>query len=1163
MSLRLPSLRLLLLVLFAGLLFLLLFSWLALPHVIQYGAQKFIADKTHHRLRLDLPEINPLALRIRLGKLQLDEPDGTPLLGFNALQIELSAASVLQRAIIFKSIVLDDPRVVATLHRDGSLNWTALLNALKSKEPDKPDKPLPRLSIGRVSIRAGELALSDERENFSTRIAPLAVELQDLSTLADRSGHYHVSANTSLGAKLTLDGDASLKALGTKGTLAIETVDLGRFANYVPNTLPIDAPTGMLNLSTAYQASYAKGQVALQLDHVTVNLADLALAQRGGDGARLQIASLALKDGQFDLGTRVGSAQQFTIGQVSISLPQAAGKPVLLSLGGAALQGMHADLGQHQIGLDQFTLADGKVRVLRTAKGQLDLIDALTRLKDSLATRKAPSAADGLAPAAPASTAPGAVAPPSGAHESGAREASTATPVTSRRAEAAADSSAADSALWRFKLGKFDVTGFSAGFRDESVTPAADFLLEQINLHTAALSEDLKGPYPIQFGLKVRDGGQFTATGDMRPTQSAADLKVSLSDLALKPVQPYVGQFVRLTLSSGTVNAAGRVQVGSKNDGFVGSANVRDLRLLETDSGSPFLAWRSFGTPKLSASAKKLSIHELILDGLDTKLLIEKDKTINATRLLRAQPAEPGAAAAGKAPGAALATSAPPAPHETESARQRRDKTAAGSGISAASASGSEARSGSPQPGALPPFIASIEQLRIQDSALDFADQSLALPFGTRIHDLHGVINGLSNRPAARGQVQLDGAVDDYGSAHVGGELDLSDPTGFTDLKVNFRNVEMTRLTPYMATFAGRRIASGKLSLDLDYKIKHRQMEGDNQVIMDQLTLGERVESATATNLPLDLALAILQDADGRIELGLPVSGSLDDPQFSYGRIIWKALINVVEKIALSPFRALGSLFGGGSSEHFESVNFAFGDANLAPPEREKLVKVAAALQKRPGLSLTVPAVYVDQDRTALQDLQLRRDVAARAGQVNGPDEDPGPIAIQLPRIQAIVETLFSERLGKDALQAKRAQFGLAVPGGGAGPGGSAARGGSGGAGGSGGSGGQAAAGTPVTAEAGAAAQAASKALAQEQLHQALLDQLRSSEPVSDADVQALASKRAERIGEALRGAGMAANRVQTGAATKVEATGDQVACKPQPGAAASATSAAAAARNG
>jgi hypothetical protein len=189
------------------------------------------------------------------------------------------------------------------------------------------------------------------------------------------------------------------------------------------------------------------------------------------------------------------------------------------------------------------------------------------------------------------------------------------------------------------------------------------------------------------------------------------------------------------------------------------------------------------------------------------------------------------------------------------------------------------------------------------------------LPFGTRIHSLKGAFNGISTQPGALAELEIDGQVDEYGLARAVGQVDLFDPTGFMDIKTVFRNVEMANLTPYSATFAGRKIDSGKLSLDLEYKIKQRQLLGENQIIMDKLTLGERVESPTAKNLPLDLAIAILQDSNGKIDLGLPVSGSLDDPQFSYGRHHLESHRQYLTKIVTAPFRALGALFGGGGEK--------------------------------------------------------------------------------------------------------------------------------------------------------------------------------------------------------------------------------------------------------
>jgi outer membrane protein OmpA-like peptidoglycan-associated protein len=269
--------------------------------------------------------------------------------------------------------------------------------------------------------------------------------------------------------------------------------------------------------------------------------------------------------------------------------------------------------------------------------------------------------------------------------------------------------------------------------------------------------------------------------------------------------------------------------------------------------------------------------------------------------------------------------------------------------------------------------------------------------------------------------------VDDYGLARAVGRLNLRDPADFMDIKVVFRNIEMSGLTPYAATFAGRRIDSGKLSLDLEYKIKQRQLQGENQIVMDQLTLGEKVDSPQAHDIPLDLVIGILQDADGRINLGLPMSGSLDDPKFSFAALVWKAIGNVFSKIASAPFRALGALFG--SKDKFDNIVFDAGSAHLTPPEREKLLRLAEALAKRPALYISVHGVYADTDRVALQDMQLRLALAHMNAQHVEAGEDPGPVATHQPRVRAALETMFSDRFGRAELAALKEGFRRANPG--------------------------------------------------------------------------------------------------------------------------------------
>jgi hypothetical protein len=237
----------------------------------------------------------------------------------------------------------------------------------------------------------------------------------------------------------------------------------------------------------------------------------------------------------------------------------------------------------------------------------------------------------------------------------------------------------------------------------------------------------------------------------------------------------------------------------------------------------------------------------------------------------------------------------------------------------------------------------------------------------------------------------------------------------------------MVSASPYTMKFAGYKVAEGKISLDLQYKVRNRQLDGTNQVVLDKLTLGERIDSPDALKLPLELALAILKDSDGRIDLGLPVSGDMNDPQFSYGALIWKAVGNVLTKIVTAPFRALGNLLGI-SADKLEAIDFDAGSAVLLPPEREKLKQVAQILAKREQLKLAVPGQYSDTDGAALRAQAVRRAVAAKAGIKLEAGEEPGPLNLGERKVRGALRDLYGERFGKAELDKQKKAAESAAP---------------------------------------------------------------------------------------------------------------------------------------
>jgi hypothetical protein len=249
-------------------------------------------------------------------------------------------------------------------------------------------------------------------------------------------------------------------------------------------------------------------------------------------------------------------------------------------------------------------------------------------------------------------------------------------------------------------------------------------------------------------------------------------------------------------------------------------------------------------------------------------------------------------------------------------------------------------------------------------------------------------------------------------------------------LNVVFKNVDMVPTSPYTMKFAGYRIAEGKISLDLQYKVRDGQLQGENQIVIDKLTLGERVDSPDAFKLPLELAIAILKDSDGRIDLGLPVSGNLNDPQFSYGALIWKAVGALLTRIVTAPFRAIGALLGIGG-EKLEGIAFDAGSDRLLPPEREKLKQIAQLLAKRPQLKLSVPGHYSEAaDGAALRTRAVRQEIDRRAGVRLQPGEEPGPVDLGNRAVRNAVRELYAARFGDAQLdqQKKAAERAAAAP---------------------------------------------------------------------------------------------------------------------------------------
>lgn len=972
---------------------------------------------------VDKVSFDPLRLKTTIENFNLTEKSGHRLIGFEKLVIDFEVSGLFDWAWKFKEISITAPQAKVAISSNGKLNWANLIAKL-NEEKTPPSNTIPRVVINLISVKQANIQYEDANRptTFKADLTPLTFQLKNFSTLPKDRGDYLVAATLSeQGGSLKWRGDLSVNPIASKGYIAFNNVQLAKLMQVTKNIyLPFKAASGDIQASFSYDLSLPKDQPKISLNNITVTLDNLA-------GKVMPAGNLSLK--------QVAA----TIPQLDFSMQN---KPQL-------------NFGDLNLKLTDLTYEDeGFVHPLKVNVADFNLGFALAMPQGSIEISKLQSNIAGLTLKSALYNTPVATLEKvnlrdgevslenqkasvqsilfSGLKTQVIKEANKpvnwqsilkTTPNTPRKASAESNQQS-EKSNWALSLKKLALDNASLRVEDRSLNTPVILDIEKIALVIQDSSLDLSQPVSVNAAFQVKQGGQFTAQGKLTPLPLKADLNVKLTQLMLKPFGPYISQFAFLKLNGGNTGASGKLLVKEGKNlavAFNGGFSVNKLSLVEEASNAPFLSWERVSSDNLEVSLapNRVRMTQLQVIKPISKFIIHEDRSMNITRILRNQPSPPlttlpAENASPKQLDTATNTDVAKSTLVVDVPAPQAVAKKTPQVISKAEASKAPATEA---------FPVSIETIRIDNAELDFADLSLVPQFGTLINSLTGVINGVSTNTASVAQVELDGKVDDYGSARIRGSIQPFDATNFTDLALSFKNLEMNRLTPYSGKFAGRRIDSGKLSVDLEYKIKQRQLAGENKFIINKLKLGEKVDSADAANLPLDLAIAILEDSDGIIDLDLPISGSLDDPKFSYGNIVWKAIKNVLTKIVTSPFRALGNLFGA-DSEKLEAISFEVGSSVIAPPEQEKLKTISQALSKRAGLALGItPSYDVVLDSHALQETMLRNKVALEIGVKLVDGQQAGPIDLNNPKTQKAIDALYDTLTKKSFLKKMAAKL--------------------------------------------------------------------------------------------------------------------------------------------
>ncbi|WP_449124593.1 DUF748 domain-containing protein [Pseudomonas viridiflava] len=543
-------------------------------------------------------------------------------------------------------------------------------------------------------------------------------------------------------------------------------------------------------------------------------------------------------------------------------------------------------------------------------------------------------------------------------------------PVTDASAKATA-SSGKPAKPWQVVLRDVQLRNYQVHLADRVPTEPVLLDVGPLNLDVQNFDSLNTSPFTLKLDTGLGKQGNLTAAGEVNLNPVTARLNVTTRDIDLRLAQSYISPFIKLEMRSGMLGSDLAVNLKSTEPlafSVTGKAQVSQLHTLDTLKQRDFLKWEKLDLEGLDYQhGTSLSIAKVNMLQPYARFMINDDRTTNVDDLLIPQPED-------KKPATTSKTTAKNTP---KAAKEN-------------------------------PLEIYVGEVNIKDGSANFADLTLTPNFSTAVQQLNGRIGTIDNRQSKPAPVNIEGKVDRYAPVTIKGSLNPFDPMASLDIATSFKRVELTTLTPYSGKFAGFRIRKGRLNLDLHYLITNGQLKAQNKVLVEQLQLGEKVDSPDAVDLPIRLAVALLKDTQGRISIELPIEGDLNNPQFSVMPIVWQTLRNLVLRAAQAPFKMLGGLVSGGSSKDLGNVSFAPGSSDLSADTQKALDKLSAALKERPTLKLEIEGTsaassdgpLIAQQRlereyqaTYYKILQRRGDkVPAKAALLQVPEDEKAPM---------------------------------------------------------------------------------------------------------------------------------------------------------------------------
>lgn len=494
--------------------------------------------------------------------------------------------------------------------------------------------------------------------------------------------------------------------------------------------------------------------------------------------------------------------------------------------------------------------------------------------------------------------------------------------------EKQADNTTSD-AFWGIKIDAIDLTSFSATFEDQSLPKPLSISIKPLSLKASNINNtDKNSTLPFELNTGVNSSGSVHIKGNagLNPLHTQSDIEVS--SIGLDKFQSYVDKFAHIDVIKGVFNLDGRIDVAQGQQGeldvkFKGNSGIARLITRDQVQNKDLVKWDNLSLKNIEADllAQRYIASSLVIEKPYARIIIGKDKTLNFADML---------------------ITSPPTKDTIKGDKQTSTVSS--------------------------DIHFQLDKIRISNGASSFSDLSMILPFSAEIKGLEGGASGISSEHESTINITLKGNAYDLAPVDIKGKIQPY--IGDYNAALSFKGMPLPLVSAYMAEFSGYKVEKGKMSLGMNYNVKKGELTADNNLLIEQFELGEQIDNPHAIDAPFDLAITLLKDMNGIINLNVPITGSLNDPQFDLGGVVSDAILNILTKTISSPFQTIANLLG--TDEDLSAIQFSPGQSELAEWQKQKLDGIAKVLKDRSTLKIEIKATaFQNQDWNVLREEAL------------------------------------------------------------------------------------------------------------------------------------------------------------------------------------------------